>query len=67
MKGFKHLYLAGLLSPLLLGAAPRPNILLIMATCVDVAGAEYPAAVHNDPVPPMEGTSLAPAYGEAGK
>jgi arylsulfatase len=38
------------------------HLIDIMATCVDVAGARYPAVAHNDSIPPMEGTSLAPAF-----
>ena len=34
----------------------------IMATCVDVAGAAYPAERDGRPVLPMEGRSLAPAF-----
>ncbi len=34
----------------------------LMATCVDLAGADYPEARKGQPVPPMEGTSLAPAF-----
>ena len=35
------------------------HLIDIMATCVDVSGAKYPAAGGD--IPPMEGTSLAPA------
>jgi arylsulfatase A-like enzyme len=34
----------------------------VMATCVDLAGAKYPAEFHGHPVQPMEGRSLAPAF-----
>ena len=34
----------------------------IMATCVDLAKAVYPAERDGAPVPPMEGVSLAPAF-----
>jgi arylsulfatase A-like enzyme len=34
----------------------------IMATCVDVAGAEYPRAAGPISILPMEGVSLAPAF-----
>jgi arylsulfatase A-like enzyme len=34
----------------------------LMATCVDVAGATYPAEIHGKPVEPMEGKSLLPAF-----
>jgi arylsulfatase len=33
----------------------------IMATCVDVAGAKYPAEFRGQPILPMEGKSLMPA------
>ena len=32
-----------------------------MATCVDVAGAKYPAEFQGKPIEPMEGKSLVPA------
>ncbi len=35
----------------------------IMATCVDVGGAEYPATFQGKPIVPMEGRSLVPAFG----
>ncbi len=34
----------------------------LMATCVDVAGASYPAQFHDQPIVPMEGKSLVPAF-----
>jgi arylsulfatase A-like enzyme len=34
----------------------------IMATCVDVAGAKYPAEFQGHSILPMEGRSLAPAF-----
>lgn len=34
----------------------------IMATCVDVAGATYPAEVAGEEIQPMEGVSLRPAF-----
>lgn len=34
----------------------------IMATCVDLAGATYPDTFAGDRIQPMEGTSLAPAF-----
>jgi arylsulfatase A-like enzyme len=34
----------------------------IMATCVDVAGAKYPAEFNGKPIQPMEGKSLVPAF-----
>ncbi|MCB1094650.1 MAG: arylsulfatase [Verrucomicrobiae bacterium] len=36
------------------------HLIDIMATCVDVARAEYPAAVDGAPIHPMEGVSLLP-------
>ena len=33
-----------------------------MATCVDVAGAKYPAEFNGKPIQPMEGRSLVPAF-----
>jgi arylsulfatase len=37
------------------------HVVDIMATCVDVAGASYPATFHGQPILPMEGKSLLPA------
>jgi len=34
----------------------------IMATCVEVAGAKYPAEFGGKPIQPMEGRSLVPAF-----
>ena len=34
----------------------------IMATCMDVAGAAYPAELRGQKIKPMEGTSLRPAF-----
>ena len=34
----------------------------IMATCVDVAGAEYPAQFNGNTIKPLEGTSLTPIF-----
>lgn len=34
----------------------------LMATCVDVAGAKYPAEFNGKPIQPMEGKSLVPAF-----
>ena len=34
----------------------------IMATCVDVSGAKYPAEYNGNSIHPMEGRSLAPAF-----
>jgi len=38
------------------------HLIDIMATCVDLAGATYPAERQGQKVQPMEGTSLAPAF-----
>src|SRR6476469_624735 len=38
------------------------HVVDIMATCVDVAGANYPAQFKGQPIPPMEGRSLLPAF-----
>ena len=37
------------------------HLIDIMATCVDVAGAKYPAEFKGQPIQPMEGKSLLPA------
>jgi arylsulfatase A-like enzyme len=43
------------------GLTPEPGHLIdIMATCLDVAGAEYPADREGKPVIPLEGKSLRP-------
>ncbi len=34
----------------------------IMATCVDLSGAKYPATFNGKPIMPMEGRSLVPAF-----
>lgn len=40
---------------------PEPGHLIdIMATCVDVAGTEYPATYNGNAITPLEGKSLAP-------
>jgi arylsulfatase len=45
---------------------PQPGHLIdLMATCVDLGGAHYPAAVNGTPIQPLEGVSLRPAL--AGK
>ena len=42
---------------------PQPGHLIdIMATCADVAGAEYPRQYKGQDIQPMEGRSLAPAF-----
>ena len=38
------------------------SIVDIMATCVDVSGAEYPGYAHGNVIPEMEGVSLAPTF-----
>ena len=38
------------------------HLIDIMATCVDVAQAAYPASVDGHPIQPLEGTSLAPTF-----
>lgn len=40
------------------------HVIDIMATCCDVAGAEYPKRRNGSPVPPMRGISLLPAFGD---
>jgi len=38
------------------------HLIDIMATCVDVAGAEYPGTYKDHQIQPMEGVSLAPTF-----
>ena len=38
------------------------HLIDLMATCVDLAGAKYPAQAHGENIPPMEGVSLRPAF-----
>ncbi|MDP8243216.1 MAG: arylsulfatase [Candidatus Hinthialibacter antarcticus] len=38
------------------------HLIDIMATCVDVANAEYPTEYNGNPITPMEGLSLLPAF-----
>jgi len=38
------------------------HLIDIMATCVDVAGADYPDRVDEHKIKPLEGASLAPAF-----
>jgi arylsulfatase len=38
------------------------HLIDIMATAVEVSGAEYPANLHGTSITPMEGTSLVPAF-----
>ncbi len=41
----------------------QPSHLIdIMATCIDVAGATYPKEFNNQPITPLEGTSLTPTF-----
>jgi len=45
------------------GLRTQPGHLVdLMTTCVDVSGAEYPAEFNGQPIPPMEGRSLLPAF-----
>jgi arylsulfatase len=38
------------------------HLIDIMATCVDVTGAKYPAEFNGQPIQPMEGRSLVPTF-----
>jgi arylsulfatase A-like enzyme len=38
------------------------HLIDVMATCVDVSGAEYPAMVDGNAITPLEGRSLVPAF-----
>jgi arylsulfatase len=38
------------------------HLIDVMATCVDVSGAEYPATADGNPITPLEGRSLVPAF-----
>ena len=38
------------------------HLIDIMATCVDISGAKYPAEFKGQAIQPMEGTSLVPAF-----
>jgi arylsulfatase len=38
------------------------HLIDIMATCVDVAGTQYPDTYNTQPIVPMQGVSLAPAF-----
>lgn len=40
------------------------HVVDLMATCVDVAGATYPAEFGGKPIQPMEGKSLVPAFSD---
>ncbi len=40
------------------------HVIDIMATCVDVAGAEYPARIGENAITPAEGKSLTPAFAD---
>ena len=42
------------------------HLIDIMATCVDVSGATYPSTYKGHEIQPMEGVSLAPAFGGRG-
>jgi arylsulfatase len=39
------------------------HLIDIMATCADVGGAKYPKEYRGEPITPLEGTSLRPAFG----
>jgi len=39
------------------------HLIDIMATCMDVSGAKYPTEFKGNPILPMEGKSLVPAFG----
>lgn len=42
---------------------PQPGHLIdIMATCVDLSGADYPPVLRSESILPLEGRSLAPAF-----
>ena len=42
---------------------PQPgHVIDIMATCLDVAGAQYPKEFNGKPITPLEGVSLRPAF-----
>jgi arylsulfatase len=44
---------------------PQPGHLIdIMATCVDVAGANYPTESNGNTITPLEGRSLVPAFSD---
>ena len=38
------------------------HLIDIMATCVDLGGVEYPTEYHGEPLTPLEGVSLRPAF-----
>ncbi len=38
------------------------HLIDIMATCVDLSGAAYPPSLRSEPIQPLEGRSLAPAF-----
>ncbi|MFK7982706.1 MAG: sulfatase-like hydrolase/transferase [Saprospiraceae bacterium] len=40
------------------------HLIDIMATCVDVGGGTYPTTYNNQPIQPMEGKSLVPAFNQ---
>ncbi len=73
---YKHwVHEGGISSPLIAhwpkGISPKRNgqfegqpahLIDLMATCVDLAGAKYPAAVKGVKITPLEGVSIAPAF-----
>ena len=38
------------------------HLIDIMATCIEVAGAEYPSSYNGNPITPLEGKSLVPTF-----
>ncbi|MFG0334391.1 MAG: arylsulfatase, partial [Maioricimonas sp. JB049] len=38
------------------------HLIDVMATCVDIAGAEYPERLNDEEIQPLEGLSLVPAF-----
>ena len=38
------------------------HVIDIMATCLDVAGAQYPREFNGKPITPLQGVSLRPAF-----
>lgn len=45
--------------------AQMGHLIDLMATCIDVGGAKYPAELDGHPILPPEGTSLVPAFANA--
>ena len=72
---FKHfVHEGGIASPLIVrwpGVVPPgaiahepAHVIDVMATCLDVSGAEYPTIRNGQPIPPLEGKSLRPNFAE---